>query len=157
MSKTDLDDWKAVFLADRPDTDDTGLMRNSVAVLIGDSEFPEPGQLPADADIPWARIRSLRDDLKRIRHGWQPTEADLVDAPELTNFAQIINEDEHLPVLIGFVDGEFIRTEHVAAIDTGSRRWARTLTGWLRLAGASALREGDEIPTAILTYLEGRN
>ncbi|SFD51479.1 hypothetical protein SAMN05428997_13115 [Bosea sp. CRIB-10] len=156
MSEADLNDWKAAYRAGRPDTADTGLMTNGIAVLISDSEFPERGQLPDDSDIPWEYIRSLRDDLRRIRRGWQPSEVDLADAPELTDFAQIIGEDEHLPVLVGFVDGEFLRTEHVAAIDTGRRRWARTLTHWLRLAGASALRDGDEIPPAILHYLEKR-
>lgn len=156
VGKDDLGHWKNEYRASRPDTDDTGLMTNGVAVLVSDGEFPEPGNLPDDADVPWEHIRSLRDDLRRMRRGWQPSDANLTDAPELTDFAQIIDEGELLPVLIGFVDGELTCTEHVAAIDTKRRRWARTLTGWLRLAGASALRESDEVPPAILARLQGR-
>lgn len=154
MSENDDRDWSAAYRARRPDTDDTGLMNNGVAVLIGDAEFPAEEHAASRPDVQWDRVRLLREELRLMRQGWQPSDAELVTAKTLTDAVQIIDDESDLPVLIGIVGDDIIQTDAVAAIDVGGRRWARTVSCWVRLLGSIALREGDPISPVIIAHFD---
>ncbi|MGO4285853.1 hypothetical protein [Bosea sp. TAB14] len=154
MSKHDDRAWNAAYRARRPDTADTGLMSNGVAVLIGDAEFPADGHAASHPDVQWDRVRLLREELRLMRQGWQPSDAELATARTLTDAVQIIDDDSDLPVLIGMVGDDIVQTDSVAAIDVGGRRWARTVSCWVRLLGSVALREGDPISPVIIAHFD---
>jgi len=83
------------------------------------------------------RMRSLAEDLARIRDGTAPTAEDLATAPRLESWA--IGVRDGAPVLIGKVarhpvlGDRPIVTSCVWALDPHRTSWARTLSRWYAL------------------------
>lgn len=82
LSKHDDHAWSAAYRARRPDTDDTGLMSNGVAMLIDGAEFPADERAASHPGMQWDRVRLLREELRLMRKGRQPSDAELAIAPD---------------------------------------------------------------------------
>ena len=148
------DEWTADYRSRRPDTPDTGLMSNGIAVLVGDGEFPDhemAERLPPELRDRAARLRA---ELRRLRQGWTPSVAELAEVPVMTDAALVLGDGEDLPVLVGLINDDLVETDAVAAVDAEGGGWARTVSRWVRLQGACCLKEGASISPALLERLK---
>ncbi len=98
-----------------------------------------------------ASLRSLADDLDRIRAGAAPRTEDLADAPLIVDWHGLLS-----PLglrLIGFVTGHPLlgnrpaMTSQLWTADPGGR-WIRTLTRFYRLGEASHITGSDQPGTS---------
>lgn len=94
-----------------------------------------PGPFPHLARLS-CKLRTLADDLERIARGEHPTEADLDDAPRLSDWRVYVSP---LPFLVGTVighpkigDGRLCRTSGLVTFDPVAG-YARTFSRFYRL------------------------
>lgn len=84
------------------------------------------------------KLRSAQIDLRRLREGWRPTEADLTDAVGLEEWIPGVDAQNGLMILIGesiahpILGDRSITTSPVLWISE-DRTIARTLSRWYRL------------------------
>lgn len=83
-----------------------------------------------------AAVDSAFDDRDRIAGGWQPPAELWADAAVLNRWCYTVHPRSGTMAVAGFVDGEQCRSAPVVVMETGAGGigWARTLTGWIRLA-----------------------
>jgi hypothetical protein len=105
-------------------------------MFIFENGRPDAAKLP-HLDLYLGRLRSLTDDLDRLRSGHGPTADELAAAPLLDLWQPAAKADPCLvgassghPLLPG--DGRLIHTSALWAFDREAG-WARTLSRWYRL------------------------